>query len=318
MKKQIKIIVALLVIASLFSLFSCGEGEEREEITIALSRANLDMTVGDSYTLVPTISPVTHKNDPIEWKSTNPSVASCEGGVVSANSVGMATITASLRTDVYFSCRVNIIEDIDNIYMLVGETVPFTDTGLSRLDETAEYITSDKSVASVLRSDEGLMLVAHAAGRAILKLVGEKSELACYEIVVLGDDFGVTVNTDECKKTAEYNMTTYSTGVEIIDVLIDKMATRKNLASGCVEVHVTFRYKKAYDSDGDDAINPALFRYEIYSGEREGVLRSYGVMISEKSVSGGEIFEHTYKFEAVLDDGDGERTFTFKVLDSNG
>ena len=320
MKKIAKMFMLLLIAVTIFVLSSCGGNPEPyDEVTIALSRASLDMTVGDEYILEAIISPATHKNDTIEWSSSDESIASCEGGVVTAKAVGTANITASIRRDVYFICRVDIIEDIDNIYMLTGEVIPFKETSLSSLDLSAKYISTDESIVRVINGEEGPSLEAVGSGRAIIKLVGEKSDIACFEIVVLDEsDYGVTVNIDECPKSCEYNMISYSTRVDVLGVDIEKSATREQLASGCVEVHIIFRYKKSYDSDGNLATNPTQFRYEIYSGEKEGVLRSYAVLVSDECVEDGDILEYTYKFEAVLDDGDGERSFTFKILDSNG
>lgn len=320
MKKIAVMLMLFISIVAVFVLSSCGEANPpTEEITIALSRANLDMTVGDEYKLEAIISPSSHKNDIIEWKSSNSDIASCDDGVVKANAVGMAIITASIRRDVYFSCRVNIIEDLDNIYMLKGEAIPFSEITLSNLDLSADYISTDESVVRVVRTDDGISLEAVGEGDAIIKLLGEKSDIACREVIVLrGDDYNVIVQTDECPKSVEYNMISYSTALEIFEISVDKSATRDQLAEGLVEVQLIFKFRKTYDSGGNDAKNPSQFRFEIYSGEKKGLLRSYSVLANNESVTDGNILEYTYRFEALLDDGDGERSFTFKILDSSG
>ena len=319
--KKIAIMLMLFInIMTFFALTSCGEGDNpSEEVTIALSRANLDMMVGDEYKLETIISPASHKNDTVEWKSSNSEIASCENGVVKANAVGMAMVTASIRPDVYFSCRINIIEDVENIYMLTSEVISFEHAALSNIDLSAEYISTNEDVVKVINTDDGVMLEAVGEGRAIIKISSEKSAIACREVVVLRqDDLNVDLNIDECLKTVEYNMISYNTSLEIVDVEIQRNINRELLNDGLVEVQLVFKCKKVYDSDGQDAKNPSQFRYEIYSGEKDGLLRSYSVLVNDESVSDGNIIEYTYKFEAVLDDGDGERSFTFKILDSSG
>ncbi len=320
MKKIAIMLMLFISIVSAFALSSCGgDNPPAEEITIALSRANLDMTIGDEYKLEAIISPASHKNDIIEWKSSNSDIASCENGVVKANAVGRAIVTASIRKDIYFCCRINVIEDLDNIYMLAGEIISFKETSLSNLDLSADYISTDESVVRVIKGEDSISLEAVGEGFAIIKLLGEKSDIACREVIVLrGDDYNVAVQTDECPKTVEYNMISYSTALEIVEISVEKSATREQLEEGVVEVRLIFKFKKTYDSDGEDAKNPSQFRFEIYSDEKEGMLRSYSVLVNNESVNDGNILEYTYKFEAVLDDGDGERSFTFQILDSSG
>lgn len=82
--------------------------EAQEEFTIALSSTSLSMTVGSSETLVAT----TNKPADVIWTSSNESVATVKGGVVSAKKVGSAVITA-VANNISASCTVAVKEVTD-------------------------------------------------------------------------------------------------------------------------------------------------------------------------------------------------------------
>lgn len=62
-------------------------------LSVIAGEAPLD--VGETLTLTPTLNPLNATNGKVSWTSNNPHIASVTGGVVSALSVGSATITAT-------------------------------------------------------------------------------------------------------------------------------------------------------------------------------------------------------------------------------
>lgn len=74
---------------------------------VALSQSALSLKVGDSETLIATVSPSDATDRAMAWSSSNPSVATVSGGKVTAVAEGTATITATAG-DFSASCTVTV------------------------------------------------------------------------------------------------------------------------------------------------------------------------------------------------------------------
>lgn len=74
---------------------------------ISLSASELTLTKGDNYTLTYTIVPSDAYNN-VTWNSSNSSVASVNGGVITAVGEGTAQITAKASNSVKASCKVTV------------------------------------------------------------------------------------------------------------------------------------------------------------------------------------------------------------------
>lgn len=59
---------------------------------LSLSASTSSLTIGDSATITATVTPT---GAPVTWSSTNPTVASVVDGVITANAVGVAVVTAT-------------------------------------------------------------------------------------------------------------------------------------------------------------------------------------------------------------------------------
>ena len=101
MKKRVFSFLTLLLAAALaFSLVACSGGD----VTITLSETTLELTVGESKTLVATAS----DGSSVTWSSDNESVATVSSrGSVTAQGEGSATITAK-SGDVTATCAVTV------------------------------------------------------------------------------------------------------------------------------------------------------------------------------------------------------------------
>ncbi len=62
---------------------------------ITLSQTSLEMEIGETYTLIATITPADATNHTVNWLSINPSVVSVQNGVLEALAIGNATIIAT-------------------------------------------------------------------------------------------------------------------------------------------------------------------------------------------------------------------------------
>lgn len=313
-----KILFVLLFAATAIStllLASCSEEPKEPEVTVSLSRVNVEMSVGDVYVLEASISPQDYESD-ISWSSSNPTVATCEGGVITALSPGRCHVTATLDNGKYFVSYVTVSEKTEvYMYMTVGETVEL-DRRMAPSLVGGVFGCTDTTVASCTVDGERVFISALKGGRSNVVITDGRSTVTVCEIVVLAEEnsYNVTVDLPDAPIFVPYIKNSYSTGVTVRDIELSYDLSREYLDSGLVRVKLTFSFEKTYDSEGEDAENATGFTFEIYSGEKEGILRSYNVTESGISVNEGLPLTYEYEFDAVLDDGDGERSFTFVIV----
>ena len=78
--------------------------------SITLDKTNLSLSVGQSYTLVTTLSPSNATEKDIRWDSSNESTATVNNGVVTAKSAGVTIITAYNLENKVATCIVTVTE----------------------------------------------------------------------------------------------------------------------------------------------------------------------------------------------------------------
>ena len=86
----------LLITAILFAFSACSENEPSVPvIDVTLNESTLTLVVGETETLIATVTPDNADNQTVTWRSNNNAVATVSNaGVVTAVSAGTATITA--------------------------------------------------------------------------------------------------------------------------------------------------------------------------------------------------------------------------------
>ena len=113
---------------------------------VSLNKTSLTLEVGESYTLVVTVSPSNATDKSITWSSTNSSVASVSGGKVTAKSEGTTKITAEAHNGKTATCTVTVNEP-------VPEVVEVTSVSLNKTSLTLEIGESETLTATVLPSN---------------------------------------------------------------------------------------------------------------------------------------------------------------------
>lgn len=99
----------------------CNVSVKATEVTsISLNKTSLSLKIGDSVTLVATVSPSNATDKTITWETSNSNVAMVNNGVVSAINVGKATITAKAGNKTA-NCVIEISNDTDNSTEHTGE-----------------------------------------------------------------------------------------------------------------------------------------------------------------------------------------------------
>lgn len=110
---------------------------------VALDREELTLEVGETATLVATVSPADATDKSVRWNSSNPEVVSVsQSGVVTAVAVGTATVYAQAG-DKYASCEVTV----------EAPKVPVESVSLNKVETTIEVGSSETLVATVHPDD---------------------------------------------------------------------------------------------------------------------------------------------------------------------
>ena len=156
--------------------------------TLRLDRTILNGYSGKSYTINATTTGITSD---IEWKSSDPDVASVDNGIVTGNREGNATITAKAE-GLESTCYVSILKPFivlgtSSKTLSVGD-VYYIVNGLYGLDQVV-WESSDNDVASV---DEHGVITANSPGEAIIFVSANGISAEC--TIVVQEKTGISDN----------------------------------------------------------------------------------------------------------------------------
>ena len=151
--------------------------------SVELNKTEIDLVEGDSETLVATVKPDDATDKTVTWTSSDPAVATVDGGKVTAVKEGTATITAkagekTATCTVYVDKKIIAVESVEldktELQLKEGdsETLVATVKPDDATDKTVTWTSSDPAVATV----EGGKVTAVKAGVAtITAKAGEKT-----------------------------------------------------------------------------------------------------------------------------------------------
>lgn len=185
---------------------------------VTLSAKTLELTVGQSETLTATVTPTDAANKNITWASSNPLIATCEDGVVTAVAAGEAVITVTTEdqglTD---KCTVTVspvrvtgvaLGELteEDCFLAIGSTLQLAATVAPENagNKAVTWASSDEAVATV--SQTGLVTgVAEGEVTITVKTVdGEFTAQVALVITVAPTDLapgqGTQVGEDEYGK----------------------------------------------------------------------------------------------------------------------
>ena len=318
MRKILYFISAIVALFAIFTLSSCG-GEEQGgngNVTLVLDRTDMDMSVGDVYTVSWSVIPRYDESSSVSWKSSDPAIVSCDGGVIRAVGEGRTIVTATHSSGAYRVIAITVENDTNKLYMLEGDSLQLSASDMEIALEGAVCISSDGDIATVSKSDGGVTVSANKKGMCDIRLETENASIIYYDLVVLSkENSGVNITTDEFPMVVNYDAGRYQSAVKITDIAIEKRDTRLYLDQKTVQVEISYMIEKIYDSEGNDSLNPTRFIIEVYSPESdsEGPLRELEVHTGWTTVENVELKRFVYTFNVDFELGDGERSFTFKI-----
>lgn len=170
-----------------------------EYATISLDKKAITLNVGASYANLQTaITPVLHSDYDILWYSSNEDIASVdENGIITALSVGIATITAKLPyTGETAEVTVKVAYDLDReIVLMQGSSIGFDSNRNLRVtpnvDHTADGILAAfaNSNLSICKADGTELSGTDLVGTGCVVKLVSGDELIDFATVVLTGDF---------------------------------------------------------------------------------------------------------------------------------
>lgn len=167
---------------------------------ITLNKNRLDLIIGETETLTATITPAdADPKEPITWTTSDETIATVDGGKVTAVKEGEATVTATsdgksatciVKVDYIHVSEISL--DVTEKTLYAGETLNLTATVSPENStyKTVEWTSSDKSVATV---DAEGKVDAIGKGTTTITAKADGKEATC-KLTVLAPVKGVSIS----------------------------------------------------------------------------------------------------------------------------
>ncbi len=179
----------LLTMVAAIGLVACSEDKPVHVTDVELSATTLTLTIGETSQLTATIVPEDAVETEVTWSTSDGSIATVAGGLVTAVAPGSATITATVGA-VSSTCTVTVNPinvsavtlDITETSLVIGGTVQLTATvdPANATNKTIVWNTTDEAVATVV---DGLV-TAVAVGEATITAEADGMFATCDVTVV--------------------------------------------------------------------------------------------------------------------------------------
>lgn len=178
MKRKLVLLIISTVIA--VAMCSCMGVTESE---IIFNKTDITLTVGETTQIAATLNPAPSGNYTLTWSSSNESVATVEGGMVTGVKAGKAVITAMTENGVKETCSVTV-EDVDvtavtlsneSAVVKVDKTVQLTAevSPSDAPDDNLEWTSNNEDIAVVSSSG---YVTGISAGTTVIKCTAENGK----------------------------------------------------------------------------------------------------------------------------------------------
>ena len=156
--------------------------------SLEMEKGSVDLAVGKTATINPTIEPSSASNQPMKWESSNSEIVSVENGIINGIREGTATITVSVAGKTA-SCSVNVIIPVDEIKLnksslsLSKGSSEQLSVSISPSNATSPSISWKSSNDKVVQVDTSGKVTGVGAGKATIT-VTSNGKTATSEVVV--------------------------------------------------------------------------------------------------------------------------------------
>ncbi len=163
--KQFKKVLSLLLCTVVMGgvlLTSCSDSGDDSPSTVAVTGVTLDkteasVTVGSDITLTATVEPSDATNKEVEWTSGDTSIATVDGGKVTAKKTGSTTIQVKTKDGAKTAeCTVTV--------KAKAGTITLGDSTVITVDENGKATLADGTEITVSESDDGVATYTKADG----------------------------------------------------------------------------------------------------------------------------------------------------------
>ena len=285
----------LLVVLPVMS--SCG-GEEVAP-TVIISPSDVEMSVGDVYSLEYTVFPKRYADMQISWLVSDSKIIDCKDGRISAKAPGVALVYAVVGTARH-SCKVTVTDNSSN--MIVGESVTLSVAMQSLIKDAKKISVLQNGEVSDVLSYEGGTITANKTGMASVVATFENGDaltlarICVRDIHLTCEGMPLTVEVDH-----DLGISIEAYGLEVF---------RQLYATNNYAVSFAFKYKLASETDKDSV--RVDFKVVLYSSEVEGEFCRERIVSAK--LKPGEEYEYVDSgFYAMLGE-EGDRHFWIEIV----
>ena len=245
--------MTILVACLSFISVACGSDSKVED-EVKLNETAITLEVGDSQTLTATTNVATG----VQWSTSDPSIATVDGGVVNAIAAGTATITATAGKATA-ACTVTVKEASEYAELTVDKTVVELKDGGASILVTATFYVNDEaydcelvwnSENEAIAKVENGNIIPVSAGSTVVTVSVE------YKGQTYAADVNVEVKPDEQIQVSKgiielalielngditsdtFTATAYKAGVENTEVTLEFVSSNEDVATVTVEAGV--------------------------------------------------------------------------------
>lgn len=175
---------------------------------VSLDKQTDSIEIGETTTLTETITPADATDKSVTWSTSNSSVATVSGGVVTGVSAGTARITVTTNDGGYTAyCDVTVTAPVLTTYYPATEMTPGNSYLIANGSSGAVYLLTDESGGS-----RTLVGVAATISNGVIQISGSVASRTLFECVryTSGNDNTITV-----KKGGKYLYCDNSTGLRM-------------------------------------------------------------------------------------------------------
>ena len=289
---------------------------------VFLDKNVIELQVGSSETLTETFDPAGVTNRNVSWSSSNPSVATVNGGVVHAVSQGSATITVTTEdSDKTATCSVTVTPKENEIYTITysdtftpafptsSETVHTTDT--LHTDEKAGISFKEQGIYKnsnylMFSKDKGFLYntsslgtissiaITYSSNTSVSGKIGvyfgseEQSTYTTTSNQTVKGKSQTDIFTNDVKGNGYFQISTSNANVQITTIVI--YLTSKFLSG--IELDTTLAKTEYYI--GDTFTYDGLVVTAYYDDETEEIIDTYDIESPDMSTRGEKTVTVTY------------------------